>query len=86
MAKTLNSLDEDMAAFAEYDLCNATREEVKEFFAAKAEYLKAPTMENSIEMKRTFQIAHSGLKTDCSCHRFSEHTLAVLTELLRKGV
>lgn len=77
-------IDEDCAEFRKYSFVACTLDDVQEFFKAKKEFLKNPNEDTRYMMKYRFQIAHSGLKGECSCHSISPSKLQELTEILRR--
>lgn len=79
-------LEEDCAEFEKYSLWDCTLQDIKEFFKAKKAFLVLPNIDTRYEMKYRFQIAHSGLKAECSCHSISPSKLNELTELLKRGL
>lgn len=82
----LNWIEEDKAEFLKYGFFDVTLEDIGEFYKAKTAFLLNPCDETVYWMKYRFQIAHSALKTECSCRTISPQRLDELTELLRKGV
>lgn len=82
----LGWLDSDCAEFEKYDFFPATIKDIREFYQAKKAFLLSPNINTSVMMKTKFQMAHSGLKAECSCHAISPNTLQELTELLRRGL
>ncbi len=79
-------IESDCLEFEHYDFEKSTLEEIKEFYEAKKAFLLSPDNNTRYMMKYRFQIAHSGLKGECSCHSISPTKLQELTELLKKGV
>ena len=77
-------IDEDCAEFEKYDFWECTLEDIKEFFKAKKEFLENPNEDTRYMMKYRFQIAHSVLKSECSCHSISPSKLQELTEILSR--
>jgi hypothetical protein len=76
-------LDEDLERLKKYNFGLGTVTSFEEYYKAKREYLLNPNVYTSGMMKHCFQLAHSNLKCECSCHVISEATLAELTEILR---
>lgn len=79
-------LDSDCLEFEKYDFFPATIKEIQEFYKAKKDFLLNPNVDNRVVMKSKFQMAHSGLKAECSCHAISPLKLQELTELLKRGL
>lgn len=82
--RVYNLIDEDYAEFEKCSFEPGTLDDIKEFFKAKKKFLEMPTEDTRYEMKYRFQIAHSALKAECSCHRISSGKLYELTEFLRR--
>lgn len=82
--RVYNLIDEDCAEFERCSFGASTLDDVKEFLKQKKKFLEMPNEDTRYEMKYRFQIAHSALKVECSCHRISSGKLYELTELLRK--
>lgn len=79
-------LDSDCEEFEKYNSFPATIKDIQDFYKAKKAYLLSPNIDTSSMMKTKFQMAHSGLKAECSCHTISPHKLQELTELLKRGL
>lgn len=79
-------LDSDCSEFEKYDFFPATIKDIQDFYKAKKDYFLTPNIDTRCEMKMKFQMAHSGLKAECSCHAISPHKLQELTDLLKRGL
>ncbi len=79
-------LEDDFAELKKYGFLDCTLQDIGDFYKAKKAFLLSPNADTRYMMKFTFQIAHSGLKAECSRKVISPNKLQELTELLKKGV
>ncbi len=79
-------LEDDFATLKKYAFLDCTLQDIEDFYRAKKAFMLSPNADTRYMMKAAFQIAHSGLKAECSGKIISPGKLQELTELLKKGV
>lgn len=74
----------DVSELKQYNFSELTKNDIKDFIAAKEAYLKEPNEDTRYEMLYVFQLLHTSLKKECSAGEISPDTLEEITNYFKK--